>query len=314
MRTLLSVVSVMFSACAAPRLTVEQMVSSPSKRLVLASPEPRRMMTVLGVEMAVHDSDPSGEKPAIFCLHAVGHGGSDFAAFEKAFADRYRILTLDWPGQGASGADAQPASAIRYAELFSALVQQLELKSMVVFGNSIGGAVAIRYAAAYPEQVRGVILANSGGLDSNPGGFIPGLFIGRIEKKMRQGAQGDPDFKEWFRDYYSDILLGPAARAQREAIVDSAYEIAPVLEQAWASFKRADSDVRDLARGLRMPVFAAWARKDNLIRWSRNREAVEQIPHVRVQLFDAGHAAFLETPEAFNEAAATFLAGLSPSQ
>jgi len=310
MRTSFLVVSMLLPACAAPRLTSEQMISTPPKRLALASLEPRRTVTVLGVELAVHDSDPSGGKPAIFCLHAVGHGGSDFAAFERAFADRYRILTVDWPGQGASGSDSQPASAIRYAELFDALVQQLEVKSMVLLGNSIGGAVAIRYAAAHPERVRGVILANSGGLDSNPGGFIPGLFIGRIESKMRQGAEGDQDFREWFRDYYGDILPGPAAQAQRDAIVESAYEIAPVLAQAWASFKRADSDVRDLAHGLKMPVFVAWAKKDSLIRWSRNREAVGRIPHVQVQLFEAGHAPFLEVPEAFNEAAATFLARL----
>jgi pimeloyl-ACP methyl ester carboxylesterase len=111
--------------------------------------------------------------------------------------------------------------------------------------------------------------------------------------------------------HYSDILLGPAAQAQRDAIVESAYEIAPVLEQAWASFKRVDSDVRDPASSLKMPVFVAWARRDTLIRSSRNREAVECIPHVQVQLFDAGHAAFLETPEAFNEAAATFPSRLS---
>lgn len=135
MRASLLVVSMMLPSCAALRLTSEQMISTPPKRLALASPEPRRTVTVLGVELAVHDSDPSGGKPAIFCLHAVGHGGSDFAAFEQAFADRYRILTLDWPGHGASGADPQPASAIRYAELFDALVQQLDVKSMVLLGN-----------------------------------------------------------------------------------------------------------------------------------------------------------------------------------
>jgi pimeloyl-ACP methyl ester carboxylesterase len=82
------------------------------------------------------------------------------------------------------------------------------------------------------------------------------------------------------------------------------------MTQAWASFKREDSDVRDLAQGLKMPVFVAWAKKDSVIRWSRNREAVERIPHAQVQVFDGGHAPFLEVPEAFNEAAAAFLVGL----
>src|SRR5262245_38781384 len=88
-------------SCAAPRLSPEQMTSNPPKRLALAGPEPRSIIRARGVELSVHDSDPSGSKPAIVCLHAIGHGGSDFIAFERAFADRYRVITLDWPGQGA---------------------------------------------------------------------------------------------------------------------------------------------------------------------------------------------------------------------
>lgn len=297
----------LLAACSTSGLRAEESLSSPPKRFALAGLEPRALIPVAGTALAVHDSDPTASKPVVFCLHAIGHGGSDFAAFEAAFAASHRIITVDWPGQGASPPDRQPADAQRYTELFSALVEVLALKSIVILGNSIGGSVAIRYAAAHPDNVRALMLANSGGLDRNPGGFVPGLFIGHIAKKMRQGAARDPDFKAWFRDYYARILPTTAARVRRDAIVESAYEIAPVLAQAWESFAREDADVRALARSLKMPVFVAWASRDKAIRWSRNRAAVAQIPKHELHFFDAGHAAFLETPEAFNEAAAKFL-------
>jgi pimeloyl-ACP methyl ester carboxylesterase len=265
------------------------------------------MVRVLGVDLAVHDSDPSGAKPAVFCLHAIGHGSSDFDAFRAAFAERYRVVAVDWPGHGASGPDTHAADAQRYTALFTALVEQLDAKPLIVLGNSMGGAVAIRYAAAKPQQVRALILSNTGGMDENPGGFVPKLFIGHIAKKMRQGADGSPRFKQWFQDFYADILITPAARRQREAIVDSGYEVAPLLAQAWESFGREDSDVRGAAQSLGMPVLVAWAAQDKLIRWSRNREAVERIPKVEVHHFEAGHAPFLETPESFNAVAAQFL-------
>jgi 4,5:9,10-diseco-3-hydroxy-5,9,17-trioxoandrosta-1(10),2-diene-4-oate hydrolase len=287
------------------------MAGSPPKRLAVASREPRTLVTIDGVELAVHDSDPSSSKPIIFCLHAIGHGGADFTAFEAAFANTHRIITVDWPGQGASGPDAKPVDAQRYTELFTALVDKLQAKRIVILGNSIGGSVAIRYAAAHPENTRALMLCDSAGLDENPGGFIPSLFIGHIAGKMHDGAEGDPDFKAWFRDYYSKILITPEAAAERDAIVESAYEIAPVLAQAWDSFKRSDSDVRDLARRLQMPVFVGWAKNDDLIRWSRNQEAIEQIPHVEVHMFEAGHSAFLETPGPFNDAARKFLDALN---
>ncbi|MDB4986707.1 MAG: hsaD [Myxococcaceae bacterium] len=294
-------------ACAARQPTMEHVMPHPELRRALAARGARELVSVLGVELALHDSDPSGSKPSIFCLHAIGHGGSDFAAFEEAFAPSYRILTLDWPGQGASGVDSHPADAQRYHELFSALVERLSLKRLILLGNSIGGSVAIRYAAAHPEDVRAILLSNSAGLDRNPGGFLPKLFIGQVERNMRRGAAGDPAFLRWFRDYYAKILITPAAAAQRAAIVANGYEVAPVLMQAWHSFARADSDVRMLARGLSMPVFVAWARHDRAIRWSRNRAAVEQIPGVEIEQFDAGHAPFLETPDAFNRSASAFL-------
>lgn len=281
------------------------------RRLSLASAEPRRTVAVLGVELAIHDTDPGATKPAIVCLHAIGHGGSDFAAFARAFADRYRIITVDWPGQGASGPDTQPASAQRYAELLDALLLRLGIESLVLLGNSIGGAVAIRHAAAHPDTVRAVMLTDSAGLDASPGGFLPSLVIGYYERKFRSGARQTPEFQRWFGGFYANVLITPEARAQRDAIVASAYEIAPVLVEAWASFKRRDNDVRALAKTLPMPVFVAWVKHDGVIRWSRNRAAVEQIPHVEVQLFDAGHAAFLELPDEFNASAARFLARVS---
>jgi 4,5:9,10-diseco-3-hydroxy-5,9,17-trioxoandrosta-1(10),2-diene-4-oate hydrolase len=293
--------------CAEPRLTAEQMYSSPPKRLALASAAPHRWVSVLGVNIAVHDSDPDSQKPVIFCLHAIGHGSSDYAAFEARFKAAYRIIAFDWPGQGASGDDTEAASAQRYAALFAALVDQLNVKSVIILGNSIGGSVAVRYAAAYPDNVRALMLADSAGFDSNPAGILPGLFISHIERKMRTGVAGDPQFGKWFRDYYADILIAPAARSQRDAIVASAYEIAPVLAQAWASFKQSDADIRALARELRVPVFVGWARDDRVIRWSRNRSAIEKIPNVEIHLFEGGHAAFLESPDAFNAAAARFL-------
>ena len=79
-----------------------------NKRLALASPQPRRIVCVLGVRLAIHDSDPIATKPIIFCLHAIAHGGSDFVAFERAFSADYRIITVDWPGHGASGMDGCP--------------------------------------------------------------------------------------------------------------------------------------------------------------------------------------------------------------
>ncbi len=266
-------------------------------------------MAVDGVPLAIHDTDPTGSRPPIVCLHAIGHGGGDFAAFEGAFRERLRVITVDWPGHGASGQDAEPASARRYASLLVGLLDALGLERAILFGNSIGGAAAVAVAAQSPERVRALVLCNPGGLD--PGGFFAGLFIDHLVARFRRGVAGEARYRAWFADHYEDILLGEEAAPRRAAIVAAGYESAPRLVEAWTSFARPDADLRPVLSSLRMPVFVGWAMRDALVRWSRHRDAVAAIPGVTVVRFeDSGHAPFLEESAAFNAAVGPFLEAL----
>lgn len=299
-----------FLSCAAVKVSDAERFATPPRRLALASPEPRQTVTVDGVSLAFHDSAPGSNAPVLLCLHAIGHGGSDFAGVVKTLSPQWRVITLDWPGHGASAADTIAASARRYTTLLEGFVRALELKRFVIVGNSIGGAVALQYAAAHSDDVRGLIVCNPGGLD--PGGFIAKLFIGHLSSKFHKGAEGDASFAEWFEDYYGGILVTAAAKAQREKIVAAGWESAPILEQAWRSFATPEADIRKAAASLPMPVLVAWAARDELIQWNRNEDGVRAIPHATVVQFEAGHSAFLETPDAFFAAATPFLAGLAP--
>lgn len=311
MRSLLLALSsvLTLTGCSAARRALPP-PGAPPLRQALGVREPMTRVPVAGVELAVHDSDPSGTKPAIVCLHAVAHGGGDFQSLEAAFSARWRVITVDWPGHGYSGADTVPASASRYAELFAGLVTALRLDDFVLVGNSIGGAVAMIHAAAHPEQVRALVLANPGGLD--PGGLFAGLYISHLVGRFERGVREEARFEPWYRDYYEGILVTPEAEARRAVIVAAGYEMAPVLADAWRSFARPEARLHSLLPRITLPVLVTWARRDALISWGRNREAVEQLPNARVVFFEAGHAPFLETPEAFNAELGRFLDSLGP--
>ena len=278
-------------------------------RLALAVPEPRRQVLVDGVTLAFHDSDPAGAKPAIVCLHAIGHGGGDFTAFTRAFEQRFRIVMLDWPGHGASGQDREPASARRYAFLLLGLLDALALERPILFGNSIGGAAAIRVAQKFPNRIRALLLCNPGGLD--PGGIIAGLFIRHLVSRFRRGVAGEARFQDWFSRYYANVLPATEAEARRDAIVAAGYESAPRLVEAWSSFAQPEADLRAGLAKLRMPVFVGWAMRDRLVQWARNRKALALIPGARLARFEnSGHAPFLEESETFNSAVEPFLGAL----
>src|SRR4030095_310345 len=117
-----------------------------------------REVVVDGVRLAYDDA---GSGPALVCLHAIGHGARDFERMRARLSSRYRVIALDWPGQGRSGDDPLPASAPRYADLLAGCVAALRLDALVVLGTSIGGAAAIRFAAKHVRETRALVLVDS---------------------------------------------------------------------------------------------------------------------------------------------------------
>lgn len=273
-----------------------------TQRALLGASTLGKHLLVDGVRLA-YDDDGAG--PPLVCLHAIGHGARDFERLRERFRSRYRVIALDWPGQGESDDDHLPASAARYATLLRGVVDALQLNELVVLGNSIGGAAAIRFAADHPAETRGVVLVNPGGLDRVD--RVARLFTRTMAAFFAAGARGARWYPWAFRRYYAMVLPRRPARAQRERIVACGTEVAPVLAQAWRSFGEPSADTRALAARLACPVFVAWAKHDRIIQLRRNRPAIERIPGVRFELFPGGHAPFLECPDEFEASLGHFL-------
>jgi pimeloyl-ACP methyl ester carboxylesterase len=254
-------------------------------------------IVVHGVRLAVARE---GSGPTVLCLHAIGHGGRDYETFSSLLRDRYEIIRLDWPGQGRSGRDPEPATAARYAALLRGVVGALQLEPPIIIGCSIGGAAAIRYASENP--VAGLVLANSGGLIGLTKGTQRACLL--FSRIFAAGSRGAWWYKAAFAQFYRSVLPAPAARDQRKRIVECAYETAPVLAQAWRGFADAtQSDHRSLAIALDVPVLFAWAMQDRINSFAATESTIQQMKRAQVVKFEGGHAAFLEQPEQF---AATF--------
>jgi len=285
----------------------EHPVLETTARSQLGATRPWQEVVVDGVRLAYDDE---GAGPPLLCLHSIAHGARDYEGLRAALRDRHRVVALDWPDHGCSGADSEPPSTARYAALLAGFVEALDLRDVVLLGNSIGGGAALRYAGAHPERVRALVLVDSAGLDRVD--TLARLVIGGMVRFFEAGARGATWFPRWFARYYRVVLPGAPAAAQRERIVAAAVESAPALAAAWRSFAAPDADLRAVARGLACPVFVAWARRDRVLQLRRNRAAIRAIPNVRFETFAGGHAPFLEDPAAFTAALADFLAGLPP--
>jgi pimeloyl-ACP methyl ester carboxylesterase len=108
-----------------------------------------------GVTIA-YSAAGAGEPALVFI-----HGGLADRTFWdgqiRAFAKRYRVIALDLPGHGESGLDRKKWGIPEFGADVKAVVEAEKPKKVVIFGNSLGGPVAIEAALLLPGRVMGVV-------------------------------------------------------------------------------------------------------------------------------------------------------------
>lgn len=76
-------------------------------------------------------------------------------------ADGHRVVALDLPGHGASGAVRESWTIAGYGADVAAVIDALDLRGVILVGHSMGGPVALEAARLRPERVAGVIAVDT---------------------------------------------------------------------------------------------------------------------------------------------------------
>jgi pimeloyl-ACP methyl ester carboxylesterase len=95
--------------------------------------------------------------PALVFIHGGLADRSFWDGQLREFAARHRVIALDLPGHGESGLDRKKWGIPEFGHDVKAVVNAEKLKSVIIFGNSLGGPVAIEAALLLPGRVLGVV-------------------------------------------------------------------------------------------------------------------------------------------------------------
>ncbi len=112
-----------------------------------------------GVRLAYDDS-VTGPQPIIF-VHGCGFDHSSFANQANYFRSSHRVVSVDLRGHGMSDAPRQEYTIAAFADDLAWLCEQLGLFKPVLVGHSMGGNVALEFAARYPTVPASVVLIDS---------------------------------------------------------------------------------------------------------------------------------------------------------
>lgn len=118
---------------------------------------PHRSTFVEANGQRLHLLDWGGNGIPIVFLPGLGHTAHVFDEIAPRFVDRYRVLALTLRGHGGSSAPSHPYTVDSLAADVHGALVALHLADVVLVGHSLGGHVANRVAALYPNSVSRVI-------------------------------------------------------------------------------------------------------------------------------------------------------------
>jgi len=105
------------------------------------------------------------EGPPLVLVHGSNASLHTWEPWIKILGANYRVITLDLPGHGLTGAvPSNRYDSTAQLQTVAALTAHLGIKRFALGGNSMGGGVTWRYALQNPQQVAAMILVDASGL------------------------------------------------------------------------------------------------------------------------------------------------------
>jgi len=246
-----------------------------------------------------------GQGESLVFLHGIGSAARSFGAQLEGLSSGWRVVAWDAPGYGQSTAlpMAHP-SAGDYADALARFLDERGIGAFHLLGHSLGCLMAAAFAARRPGRVMSLTLCSiAGGHAGLPAAERQKLLDQRLHDVATLGPRGMAEKR-------APRLLGPAAPPGALAkVVDT---MGSIHAEGYAQAARMLS-TGDIAADLcrlpkRLPGQVIVGDGDVITPLARNREIAALWPHASVQVIQgAGHALYLEQPDAFNALVADFL-------
>ena len=267
-----------------------------------------------------------GVEPAL-CVHGLAGSSRNWTDLMDLLRPALAADALDLPGYGDSPPRPDGRYGIAaYAQTVTALIERRRQSPVHLIANSLGGAVAVRVAAARPDLVKTLTLISPALPDSRPRLDLvrfPLMSLPRVGARLLRRYQLLPPearVADVIATCYSDPGLFPAARFATEVTELSRRDTLDYADAALLGSIRAltaeafragrQRAWRDAAR-ITAPVLVIYGSHDRLVDPRLAGRAAHAFPGARIVVLPrTGHLAHMEHPAQVAAEIDVLLAGI----
>ena len=260
-----------------------------------------KSLTVNGLALRYLEWGRPGALP-IVCVHGYTSSAEAFNAVARRLQDRGHIIAMDVRGHGESG--WSPDGTYQYADQMSdlaALVDALRIERFVLIGTSMGGVIAMAYAAQHADRLRGLVLNDIGPEVEAGSSRITGLVRGRpadfasLDEAMEYRRQTSPISAARPIEDQRETALGVLRQTPDGSWgwkMDPAY-----IEQRIARGAPARPQLWPALEALPCPALVIWGTDSDVLSEAQAKRMVEALPKGElVAVPGVGHAPTLVEP------------------
>jgi pimeloyl-ACP methyl ester carboxylesterase len=269
------------------------------------------------IDGPVHYMDFGGppDAPPMVLVHGLGGSHLDWNLLAPRLTDRFRVTAPDLLGHGLTRPDHRVPTVPANAALVNDFIAAVAGEPVVLVGNSMGGLIAARQAAAHPETVSRLVLIDPAlplAATSRPE-VVAAMTLGRLALPLlgrtvlrlgRRGTARDQVRQTFVRccvdpSRVPDSLVTATAelielRAGMAGADDAFLAAAASLLGINGNRRKAWAALHDI----QAPVLLVHGERDRLVSVGSAREAARRLPQWTVDVLPGlGHLPQIEAPD-----------------
>lgn len=158
-----------------------------------------------------------GAGPPLLLVHGIGSTGTSWEAAIPALAEVVTPIAIDLRGHGASARPDHGYLYDDYIDDLDGVLDALGIERPLLMGHSLGGIVALWWAARHPDRAAGIVVADSplrSGYD-----FVPAF-----DGWLRQNAMPVEELAAWYLSEHPD-WTPERARSRAEVMAGTARNV-----------------------------------------------------------------------------------------